>query len=75
MGVFIKINIFWGMKILWIFLGGHHEIGLYLVVISMHFRVFSLGQGTEWGMFFGVAKISNIFWGCLKFLIFFGGEG
>ena len=23
---------------------------------------------------FGVAKISNIFWGCLKFLIFFGGE-
>ena len=26
------------------------------------------------GVFFGVAKISNIFWGCLKFLIFFGGE-
>ena len=23
------------------------------------------------GDFFGVAKISNIFWGCLKFLIFF----
>ena len=23
---------------------------------------------------FGVAKISNIFWGCLKFLIFFWGE-
>ena len=22
-------------------LGGHHKIGLYLVVISMHFRVFS----------------------------------
>ena len=21
------------------------------------------------GVFFGVAKISNIFWGCLKFLI------
>ena len=29
----------------------------------MHFRVFSEGQGTEWGIFFGVAKISNIFWG------------
>ena len=26
------------------------------------------------GIFFGVAKISNIFWGCLKFLKFFGGE-
>ena len=41
--VFRKINTLyiWGMKILWIFLGGHHKIGLYLVVISMHFRVFS----------------------------------
>ena len=49
--------------------GGHHEIGLYLGVIFMHFRVFSLRQG-----FLGVAKISNIFevleipdisWGCM----------
>ena len=24
------------------------------------------------GIFFGIAKISNIFMGCLKFLIFFG---
>ena len=24
-----KMNIFWGMMILWIFLGGHHKIGLY----------------------------------------------
>ena len=29
----------------------------------------------KWVYFFGVAKISNIFLGCLKFLIFFGGEG
>ena len=36
-----KMNIFLGMKILWIFWGGHHKIGLYLGVISMHFRVFS----------------------------------
>ena len=57
------MNIFWGMKILWIFLGGHHKTGLHLGVISMHFRVFSSGQGTEWGIFFGVAKISDIFWG------------
>ena len=30
------VDIFWG----------HHKIGLYLEVISMHFRVFSEGQGT-----------------------------
>ena len=41
----------------------------------MHFRVFSLGQGTEWGIFFGVAYISNITLGRLKFLIFFGVNG
>ena len=35
------MNIFRGMEILWIFLGGHHKIRLYLVVISMNFRVFS----------------------------------
>ena len=27
------------------------------------------------GTFFWVAKISNVFWGCLKFLVFLGGEG
>ena len=26
----------------------------------MHFRVFSKGQGTEWRIFLGVAKISNV---------------
>ena len=41
-GVFFrKINISLGMKILRIFFGGHHKIGLYLEVISMHFKVFS----------------------------------
>ena len=54
--------------ILWIFLGGggHHKIRLYLEVISMHFRVFSEGQGTEWRIFFGLLKfqIFHIFvWG------------
>ena len=56
---------FWGFSEKWIFwgiLGGHHKIGLYSGVISMHFRVFSKGQGTEWGCF----------WGSLKFQIFFG---
>ena len=43
----------------------------------MHFRVLSYGQGTELGIFFWVGKISSIFLGCLKFLIFFflGGGG
>ena len=41
-------------------------------VISMHLRIFSWSPGTEWVVFFGVGKISNIFWGFLKFLIFFG---
>ena len=40
----------------------------------MQFRVFFKGQGTELGYFLGFAKISNNFLGCLKFLIFFGGE-
>ena len=54
-GGFQKNNFFFffflgggGIKILWIFFfgggggwGGHHKIGLYLGVISMHFRVFS----------------------------------
>ena len=35
------MNIIWGMKILSIFLGGHHKTGLVLGVISVHFRVFS----------------------------------
>ena len=50
-------NIFGNMKILWIIFfffffwgggggeGGHHKIGLYLGVISLHIRVFSLRQG------------------------------
>ena len=46
---------------MWRFFQGHHKIGLYLEVISMHFRVFSEGQGTEWRIYFWVAKILNIF--------------
>ena len=59
---------------MWIFFlgGGHHKIGLYLGVISMHFRVFSEGQGTKWGIFLGVDKISNTFWGCLELMVFLG---
>ena len=35
------MNIFLGMKILWIFFLGYPKIGLVLGVISMYFRVFS----------------------------------
>ena len=54
-----------------------HKIGLdlYLGVISMDFRVFFLRSWYRMGIFFWVAKISIIFLGCLKFLIFFWSEG
>ena len=53
-------NILLGMKILWMFFWGHYKIGLYLGVISMHFKVFSPGSRYRIGDIFGVAKISNI---------------
>ena len=53
------MNIFGDMKIYgYFFFGGgvHHEIGLYLGLISMH-----LGSFLYVKEFLGVAKISNIF--------------
>ena len=64
MGFFGKMNIFGGMKILRIFLGGHHKIRLVLGVISMKFSVFSRGKCTECGYFWGLQKI-QIFFGVL----------
>ena len=67
-GGFRKLNIFRGMKILWIFFFGGGgggvitKLGYILGEMSMHFRVFSEGQGTEW----------RIFLGCLKFKYLFG---
>ena len=63
----LNFDIF-GISEKWIFFGyevcgyfwGSSQIGLYLGVISMHFRVFSKVQGTEWRIFWGVAKISNV---------------
>ena len=40
----------------------------------MQFRVFFKVKVQNLDIF-SVAKISNIFWGCLKFLIFFGVNG
>ena len=47
------------MKILWIYFGGLHKLDY--IKGSFLFILGSYGQGTEWGIFFGVAKISNIF--------------
>ena len=58
-----KLNIFGGKKILWIIFWCHHKIGLYLEVISMHFRVFSEGQGTEWRICFGLLRVQILIWG------------
>ena len=56
------------MDIFW----GHHKIGLYVGVISMQFRVFPSGQGTEWGIFSGLLKF-GIFFGVLEIAdIYFG---
>ena len=43
---------------------GHHKTGLVLGVISVHFRVFSLGQCTD--------SIWEYFWGCYNFKYFWG---
>ena len=56
------MNIFWGMKILWIFFGGSSQNLASLRVISMQFRVFFKVKVQNWDIFC-VAKISNIFWG------------
>ena len=55
--------------------GGSSQNLAGLRVIHMHFMVFFLRSRYRIGIFFGVAKISNIFLGCLKFLIFFLGGG
>ena len=65
--------IFFGYEDFVDILGGHHKIGLYLGVISMHFSVFSLCQGQNEEYFLGLLKFQRLL-GYLKFLIFLGGE-
>ena len=73
-----KMNILLGMKILCMFFfwgGGDHIIGLYLGVVSMHFRVLFYGQGTGLGIFLGWLKF-RIFLGVLEIPdIYFGMNG
>ena len=77
--VFRKMKIVWGMKILWLFFwggggGGNHKNGLvwgsFLCILGSFLR-----SSYRFWIFLGVAKISNIFLGCLKFLIFLGVNG
>ena len=56
------MNIFGGMNIFWIFFWGHHKVGLYLVVISMQFRVSSSELGLpKIQIFFWVLEIPDFF--------------
>ena len=66
------MNIFLGIKIMWIFFWGHHKIGLVLGAISMYFRSFlkvniqnrDIFLGCKnFKYFFGVFQISDIFLG------------
>ena len=73
MGFSEKNNIFWGMKITVDIFRGHHKIGLYLMVISMHLGTFLKVNVQNVFFFFvfvfffkyflGVLKIPDIFWG------------
>ena len=74
-GFFKKINIFGGMKFLWIFFLSYHKIGLYLVVISMHLSFFFLRSRYRIRDIFVGCQNFKYFLGCLKFLIFLGGGG
>ena len=58
--VFRKMNIFGGMKKLLIFFGGHHKAGLFLGVISIHFRAF---LNYRMGFFMGLPKFQICFGG------------
>ena len=47
------------MDIFW----GYHKIGLYFELITMHFRIFSEGQATEWKISFGLLIFQISIWG------------
>ena len=62
MGVFRKINTFWGMKIWWIFLGVITELDYIQKLFMCNIRSF-FKPIIQNGDIFLVAKISNIFGG------------
>ena len=59
----MKLNISFGV---------HYKSGQFLVVISIHFRAFSEGQGTELESFWGVADFQIFVLVCPIFLICLG---
>ena len=71
------MNVFGGYEKFkwWIFLGDHHKTGQFWVVIFIHLRVCVFRSRYKMGIFLGIANISNIFWVCLIFLIFWRGGG
>ena len=67
---------FWGYEnFVDIFLG-HHKVGLHCIFSGHFYAFYGLFLRARYRMedIFWVGKISNIFWGCLKFHIFFWGE-
>ena len=56
------VYIFWGPSQNWTIFRGYFYAFKGLFLWSLY----------RMGIFLGVAKISDIFWGCLKFLIFLG---
>ena len=80
----MNFDIFWGFQKNNYFFGYENFVDIFLgssqnwTIFRGHFYAFLglfLRSRYRIGDIFWVAKISNIFLGCLKFLIFFGGEG
>ena len=74
------VDIFFGSSQNWTILRGHFYAfsSQKWTIFRGHFYAFQglfLRSWYRMGILFWVAKISNIFLWCLKFLIFFGGEG
>ena len=57
------MNIFWGYADFVDISFGSSQNWASLRLISMQFRVFLKGQGTELGYFFGLLKFQIFFWG------------
>ena len=68
------MDIFWGMKVLWIFFGVFTKLDYIYGVISMLLGSFLKVKVQNVGYYFGLVKFL-IFLGCLTILIFFGGGG
>ena len=59
-GGFQKTEYFWGYEDFVDIFGGTAQNWTIFIGISMHFRVFSERQGTEWRIFFGLLKFQKI---------------